>query len=73
MHLIHNEQVKLGAAWCNNVGVGLALGGFVLPIYQSGAGGFFSSGHWLLALSAWIAAAGSHAAGFLALRRLRED
>jgi hypothetical protein len=32
MHLIHNEQIKLRAAWLNNTSVGLALGGVYLPI-----------------------------------------
>lgn len=31
MHLIHNEKIKLKATWGNNVSVGLALGGFLLP------------------------------------------
>jgi hypothetical protein len=29
---IHNEQVKLTAAWFNNLGVGIVLSGVLIPI-----------------------------------------
>jgi hypothetical protein len=70
-NLIYNERLKLWATYCNNVSVGVFLGGFLLPALAERPTSFLRI--FIFACSGIIASFGLHIyARYVVLGRMEE-
>ncbi len=70
-NLVHNERLKLWATYCNNLSVGVFLGGFLLPALAEKPASFLRI--FILAWGGIIASFGLHIyARYVVLGRLKE-